>query len=70
MGDYFKSTVLTNRQAGVRREDGTTEYYEQQIHIPSQFEYDLLEVIPFIVKAIGVGVFCSYIAWLIIQVGQ
>ena len=70
MGDYFKSIVLTNRQAGVRREDGTVEYDEQDIHIPSQFEYDLLEVIPFIVKAIGVGVLCSYIAWLIIQVGQ
>lgn len=70
MGDYFKSNTITNRQAGVRREDGTTEYYEQEIHIPSQFEYDLLEVIPFIVKAIGVGVFCSYIVWLIIQVGQ
>ena len=70
MSDYFKSTTITNRQAGVRREDSTVEYYEQQIHIPSQFEYDLLEVIPFIVKVIGVGVFCSYIAWLIIQVGQ
>ena len=27
MGDYFKSNVLTNRQAGVRREDGTTEQH-------------------------------------------
>ena len=66
MGDYFKSIVLTNRQADIRREDGTVEYYEQQIHTPSQFEYDLLEIIPFIVKVIGVGVLCSYIAWLII----
>ena len=56
MSDYFKSTMITNRQTGVFHEDGTLEYNEQQIRIPSQFEYDLGEVVPCIGKAIGTGI--------------
>ena len=69
ISDYFKSHTIVEHQAGVRHEDGTVEDCELHIHVPSQFEYDLMEIIPWIVRAIGIGVFLAYIVWLNLHVG-